>query len=353
MVALDAERTAMTPTLCGRLESRVALLVLVGVPWTVLVVPLLPGAANYRAALLTLAVIAALGMGWELLYHAVQQLRWDRDWPSVFALLAGLPEGFAAVPVLCASGLMPPNRLAYVLHFGSTWLIIWLAMQGPIRVIAPRWRHVGGRVVGVRTVTSAGPTRPDLVRALLTCVLLLAAVGCAAAPAAVSQPVPIPAAPAEADPVSARLEPVSVSVPAIGAESPLLRLGLNADGTLEVPPLAESKTAGWYALGPAPGEPGPAVIVGHVDGGGEPGVFLRLAELTVGADVLIRREDGSVLRFVVDRVREVAKTEFPTAEVYGWTDRAELRLITCGGSFDQMADSYRNNVLVFAHLTHR
>lgn len=343
----------MTPTLCGRLETRVALLALVGVPWTMLIVPLLPGAVSYRAALLTLGVIGCLGMGWELLYHVGQQVRWDKDWPSLFALLAGVPEGIGAVPALRAAGLMPEEPFAYALHFGSTWLVIWLVLQGPIRVVAPRWRHVGGRVLGVRTISPARETRARRRRVLLTCVLVLVVAGCAPDPAAVSLPEPILPVPAGRDRGMARIEPVSVAVPGIGVESPLLHLGLNADGTLEVPSPAESKIAGWYALGPAPGETGPAVIVGHVDGGGEPGVFYRLAGLGVGEEILIRRKDGSLLRFVVDRTREVAKARFPTAEVYGRTDRAELRLITCGGAFDRAAGSYLKNVIVFAHQQDR
>lgn len=343
----------MTPTLCGRLESRIALLALVGVPWTMLFVPLLPGGPGHRSALLTLAVIAALGMAWELLYHAVQQVRWDKDWPSLFALLAGIPEGVAALPVLRALGLMPPQIMAYLLHFGSTWTVIWLVLQGPVRVVAPRWRHTGGRVLRARPVSSAGATVPDVRRMVLVLVLVLAAVGCAPVPVAGEAPVPIPPALPERPEEQSRVEPVSVAVPGIGVDSPLLRLGLTTDGSLEVPTVEESKTAGWYALGPAPGDPGPAVIVGHVDGGGEPGVFFALHRVSVGAEVLVHREDGSELRFVVDRVREVAKAAFPTDEVYGWTERPELRLVTCGGSFDRARGSYRSNVLIFAHLEHR
>jgi len=137
----------MTPTLSGRIQTRLTLLALVGVPWTMLIVPLLPGDVGHRQALAALLVVAALGVGWELLYHACQQLRWDRDWPSLFALVVGVPEGVLAWPVLDRLGLAPRSPFAYVLFLGSTWLLVWLVLHGPIRVLAPRWRHTGGRLL--------------------------------------------------------------------------------------------------------------------------------------------------------------------------------------------------------------
>jgi hypothetical protein len=135
----------MTPTLSGRIQTRLALLALLGVPWAMMITPLLPGGVRYGQALAALAVVAALGVGWELLYHACQQLRWDRDWPSLLVLLAAVPEGALAWPVLRQLGLAPAP-LAYILFFGTTWLLVWLVTQGPIRVLAPRWRHTGGRL---------------------------------------------------------------------------------------------------------------------------------------------------------------------------------------------------------------
>jgi sortase (surface protein transpeptidase) len=130
--------------------------------------------------------------------------------------------------------------------------------------------------------------------------------------------------------------------------SSLVGLGLNADGTVEVPPVTAPMQAGWFAGGPRPGEPGPAVILGHVNGGGHAGIFARLHELKAGDEVLIGRSDGGSARFVVRRVDQVAKNEFPTDAVYGDTAGPELRLITCGGTFDRAAHSYRDNVIVYA-----
>jgi sortase (surface protein transpeptidase) len=143
-------------------------------------------------------------------------------------------------------------------------------------------------------------------------------------------------------------EPAELSIPSIGAHSSLVGLALNGDGTVEVPPVTAPMQAGWFAGGPKPGEPGPAVILGHVNGGGHAGIFARLHELKAGAEVLIGQTDGSTKRFVVRRVDQVAKSQFPTDAVYGDTAGPELRLITCGGTFDRAAHSYRDNVIVYA-----
>jgi sortase (surface protein transpeptidase) len=123
-------------------------------------------------------------------------------------------------------------------------------------------------------------------------------------------------------------------------------LGLNQDGTLEVPRRWEE--TGWYTGGPEPGERGPAVIAGHVDSTSGPAVFYRLGELVRGAVVSIRRADGSDVRFRVRRLERRAKDDFPTRSVYGRTVDAQLRLITCGGGFDSSTGHYRDNTIVYA-----
>ena len=148
-----------------------------------------------------------------------------------------------------------------------------------------------------------------------------------------------------------RSTPLWMDVPAIGAKSSLVPLGLNADQTVEVPPVDQPMQAGWYKHGPTPGQTGPAVVLGHVNGGGHDGIFVRLHELRPGDEIRIGREDGRVARFVVERVDQVPKNRFPTDSVYGNTSEPELRLITCGGSFDEAADSYRDNIIVYAALT--
>jgi sortase (surface protein transpeptidase) len=142
--------------------------------------------------------------------------------------------------------------------------------------------------------------------------------------------------------------PVRLVIPAIGVATPLVRLGLEGDGGMEVP--ADFGRAGWFAEGPVPGQVGPAVIAGHVDSKSGPAVFYRLGELRPGQAVLVERADGSRLRFVVEEARRYPKAEFPTADVFGPVPAAALRLITCAGVFDRARGSYRDNLVVFARL---
>jgi sortase (surface protein transpeptidase) len=139
--------------------------------------------------------------------------------------------------------------------------------------------------------------------------------------------------------------PVRIEIPRIGVASPLVRLGKAANGTVQVPPF---ERAGWYEPGTRPGDPGSAVILGHVDSKTGPAVFYRLRELRRGDEVVVRRADGSTVRFVVQRTEQYPKKRFPTDEVYYPTLSPELRLVTCGGEFDPDWGHYLSNVIVFA-----
>ncbi len=151
-------------------------------------------------------------------------------------------------------------------------------------------------------------------------------------------------------PTMPRSRPVALEIPAIDVRSEkLVELGQLDDGSLEVP--VDYALPGWYEPGSAPGQLGPAVIAGHVDSTRGPAVFYRLGELERGDDVRVRREDGTTARFVIDRVERYRKDEFPTVQVYGGASRrAELRLITCGGEFDERTGHYLDNVVAYAHL---
>src|SRR5262245_14528767 len=138
--------------------------------------------------------------------------------------------------------------------------------------------------------------------------------------------------------------PVRIRIPAIGVDSTLARLGLNADGTIQVPPHFDE--AGWYSGGPVPGQPGPAVILGHLDSYTGPAVFYRLSSLRAGSTVEIARSDGSHVTFTVQRVATFPVSNFPTDEVYGATVEPELRLITCAGAFDVARGRYTTNTVV-------
>ncbi len=144
-------------------------------------------------------------------------------------------------------------------------------------------------------------------------------------------------------------EPVSLTIPAIGVRSKLVHLGLNSNGTLEVP--SSTAVAGWYTGSPRPGATGAAVIAGHVDSRDALGVFYWLRTLRPGDRVYVKRADGTLAVFTVTSVRTYAKDQFPTAAVYGPVPDAELRLITCGGTFDWSTGHYLSNVVVFARLT--
>lgn len=147
-----------------------------------------------------------------------------------------------------------------------------------------------------------------------------------------------------------RSVPTAVEIPKIGVSSTLVSLGLQGDGSLQVP--TDFSKAGWYASGAYPGqadEP-PALIVGHVDNYKGPAVFFRLKELGVGDRVLVPRADGTTATFVVYRTANYVKTSFPAQSVYAATGRPELRLITCTGQFDSNARSYLSNFVAYAYL---
>lgn len=190
-------------------------------------------------------------------------------------------------------------------------------------------------------------------------VALVLLTGCASPPDVMLPTAPAPPTSTSASPPPAPTEtarglppsePTELRIPRIGAKSSLVPLGLNPDETVEVPPVEQPMQAGWYKHARTPGEPGPAVLLGHVDGNKQPGIFFRLKELVAGDEVEVSRKDGTTARFRVSRTEQIAKNSFPTEAVYGETDVPELRLITCGGSFDQSARSYKDNIIVYATL---
>jgi sortase (surface protein transpeptidase) len=146
--------------------------------------------------------------------------------------------------------------------------------------------------------------------------------------------------------------PVQVAIPSICVRASVIPLGENPDGTVQVPPLSMPRLTSWFDAGPAPGQPGPAALYGHVaTAASGPAVFYRLGDLVPGDTVDITRADHRVAVFVVYRVAEYPKSAFPTMTVYGDTPGPELRLITCGGAFDASAGSYLDNIVVYARLT--
>ena len=271
---------------------------------------------------------------------------WDPAWQAAQSPgVTGLERGMWKAPA--ADGAGPRTRTA---------------------ASPPSWRRVAGTTFSLWTSRHLPwPRRSS--RRLMAAVALgagLVAVGVGATGLTVStlssaQAAPMPAGPA---PIPAPTErtvgpaslatgqhaarPVWLSIPSIGVRTSLIHLGVNQDGTLQVP--SSTTVAGWYTGSPRPGTVGSAIIAGHVDSRSGPGIFFWLRTLRPGDRVYVGRADGTMAVFTVTRIKKFAKDQFPTAAVYGPVPDAELRLITCGGVFDRSLGSYLSNVVVFARL---
>jgi hypothetical protein len=145
----------MVPTLNGRIQTRVFVLLVVGGIWTLLITPLLPVPGSLESAYLTtfiiLLAVMVLGVGWEFVYHLIQQFRWEKDWPTFFGLITGINEG-TLVWLLLGLGLVPgiEGKIsfgAYLLQFLTTWILVWLMTNGPMRAPFVHWRFRGGRLI--------------------------------------------------------------------------------------------------------------------------------------------------------------------------------------------------------------
>ena len=251
---------------------------------------------------------------------------------------------------------------------------IWAAPAGaagagtPAAESPPSWRRVAGTTFSLWTSRHLPWLRRSSRRLLAAAALGagLIAVGVGATGLTVStlspahaaplpaRPVPIPAPtgrtvlPASLATGQQAARPAWLSIPSIGIRTRLIRLGVNSDGTLQVP--SSTAVAGWYTGSPRPGTVGSAIIAGHVDSRSGPGIFFWLRTLRPGDRVYVGRADGTMAVFTVTRIKKFAKDQFPTAAVYGPVPDAELRLITCGGTFDRSLGSYLSNVVVFARL---
>ncbi|MEU6404328.1 class F sortase [Streptomyces sp. NPDC046985] len=147
-----------------------------------------------------------------------------------------------------------------------------------------------------------------------------------------------------------RSEPKRLTIPDIGVDAPFTGLSLDSTGHLTAPPADDTNLVGWFKGGASPGERGASIVVGHLDTTTGPAVFVELDSLKQGDTVNITRADGIVAHFKVDTVDTYSKTDFPDDQVYSDTSTPELRLITCGGTFDRAAQNYEDNVVVSAHL---
>ena len=227
------------------------------------------------------------------------------------------------------------------------------------------WRRIAGLRVVVSWPETGHAAPPTTVRSLRTRVagiagVLLIATGIAVLGVAVAAQVHAPQ-PSQSvagvigsasGPSLSRSLPVAVDIPAIGVDAKLLRLGLNSDGTIQVPSIETSADeAAWYKYSATPGQIGSSVIEGHVDSYQGAAVFFRLGALRPGDTVDVTLADGITAVFRVTGVREYVKSRFPAKAIYGATDFAALRLITCGGAFDYATGHYLSSTVVFASLT--
>jgi hypothetical protein len=310
------------------------------------------------------AVAARLDDRWDPAWDAAW---WDPVWGAGRSVGATEPEVAAGKPAEAVAAQVGPAAVP---------------QTPPGTAADPSWAQVLATTVGLwvsRRLPRAGLGRQDgrarfrgrgvSARLLAASMLgagvlavgagtagLLVAHGPAAAPArwaARPSPVPVPsgraAAPVWLATVQQIARPVWLTIPAIGVRTRLVDLGLNRNGTLQVP--ASTTVAGWFTGSPRPGAVGSAVIAGHVDSRTGPAVFFWLRTMRPGERIYVGRADGTLAVFTVTSVRMYPKDNFPTAAVYGPVPDAELRLITCGGIFDEALGSYLSNVVVYARLT--
>jgi len=219
----------------------------------------------------------------------------------------------------------------------------------------PTRRPVAALAFAAGLVVIAGGVTGLLLTRHSTPAMRPAAVGVEAVPAPTGPIVgafPSPTAPIVAVSQSAAPKPVaapvSLTIPLIGVQTNLMTLGLEPDGELQVPPLNMVSVAGWYTGSPRPGAIGSAIIVGHIDGDNEKGVFFRLRQLSAGDKIYVKRSDGTLVEFRVTSVQQYPKDHFPTEAVYGPVPDPELRLITCGGAYDPATHHYVLNLVVYA-----
>ncbi|MFM9445385.1 class F sortase [Streptomyces acidiscabies] len=147
--------------------------------------------------------------------------------------------------------------------------------------------------------------------------------------------------------------PQRIDIPELGVQAPVVARGLDTSGAIDPPPYDQAGVVGWYAAGVTPGARGTALLVGHVDTETRPAVFYKLSTVKAGETIRVVRGDGKVAEFTVDDVEVVRRDRFDAQRAYGTREsgRAELRLITCGGTFDRVSRSYTANVIVSAYLT--
>jgi sortase (surface protein transpeptidase) len=254
--------------------------------------------------------------------------------PAEPAAAATEPESRPEVPAVS-----PPSWGQIV----TTTFGLWAGRHLPW-LRGSSWRLLAASALGAGLVAVAAGTAGVAIAALSP-----TSVPLPAKPAPIPAPTARTVLPASLATVQQPAKPAWLSIPSLGIRTSLVHLGLTETGALQVP--ATTTVAGWYTGGPRPGAPGGAVIAGHVDSKTGVGIFFWLRTLRPGDQVYVGRANGTMAVFTVTDVETYAKDKFPTEAVYGPVPDAELRLITCGGSFDRSTGSYLSNIVVFARLT--
>ncbi len=285
----------------------------------------------------------------------------DRRIPILVAVIFGLVGVLLVTLGACSSQPGPPQPTAAAAGVIDSAPAV-MSSGSAIPSALPDTRSASSGSAGSAAVapTTAAPTPAAPTPAASTTTASTASSSSKAAPAAPAKAAPTKTAPIVVPSFTTTVKglilqeskPVSLSIPALEVKSALLDLGLNSDGTVQVPSLTDPDSkAGWYKNSPTPGSVGPAIILGHIDSKQfGPGVFYELGNLKPGAEVDVTRQDGTVAVFKIDGVRSYPKNNFPTKEVYGNIDHAGLRLITCGGTFDPSKRSYESNIVAYASL---
>jgi hypothetical protein len=248
--------------------------------------------------------------------------------PGLLGGLPGLPSGFPSLEL--------PDRIKGVGSVAS------------IAVTVAGATMMSGGAYGYGTVATIAPTTANLATEVAGVQQVNGNNRLGASEAVGSKSLPTAVGPSSSLEEERKGRPASIWINSISTGSDLIDLGLTAEGSLEVP--VDFGVAGWWKGGPRPGDPGPAVITGHLDSTHGPGVFAKLGRVKPGDEVTVRRNDGQKLSFLVTRIDRYPKRAFPTRNVYGPTNSAELRVITCGGTFDHGVGSYNDNIVVFAKL---
>lgn len=140
--------------------------------------------------------------------------------------------------------------------------------------------------------------------------------------------------------------PVTIRIPKINVDTAIEQVGLLENGQMGVP--ADEDQVGWFEPGVKPGSKGNAVIAGHVDSKTGPAVFYELDQLVAGDEIVIVDEAGNTLRFEVTKTERYETANAPIKEIFGATDKRNLNLITCSGTFGSAG--YDERFVVYTEL---